>query len=366
MKPPKQFRLESPRTEMCQFRTLIGLTSNHKTYSRHPVDMTRWRSNTSGLPPADGRKRSARPTRAARIATRRLSPRSNSALLAVIKIAGGRAAARRVAVVGEPGSEYRPGTRFAELLEPNHDWINALFGRTFYLIEDAFQALDTAVKIVWINPNIGPSVDYRGALGDLAPKSYCGLATYSSRMYIPDRVKRQLRSEIGFGCPVEGCGSPYLTYHHFDPPRRVREHNEPAGMIALCRKHHDDAEGGAFTDDQLRTLKVEGIERNRRIAGSFLWRRQQLLIHAGQTLTFEAVVPLAFNGVPVVSLTRDESGILLLSINMLTTSISPRLRMFENDWVSVGNPTDLEAPPLAERSPLLMLMEMKSNLSSKP
>ena len=168
-------------------------------------------------------------------------------------------------------------------------------------------------------------------------------------MYIPDKVKRQLRSEIGFGCPVEGCGSPYLTYHHFDPPRRVKEHNEPAGMVALCRKHHDDAEGGAFTDDQLRDFKAEGLKRNQRIEGSFQWRRQQLLIHIGKTLTFEATVPLAFNGVPVVSLTRDDAGLLLVSINMLTTSIMPRLRMFENDWVSVGTPIDLEAPPFGRK-----------------
>jgi hypothetical protein len=168
-------------------------------------------------------------------------------------------------------------------------------------------------------------------------------------MNIPDRVKKQLRREVGFGCPVEGCGSPYLTYHHFDPPRREHEHNEPVGMVALCRKHHDDAEGGAFTKHQLRALKADGAQRNQRIAGEFLWRRQQLLIHAGQALTFEAPIPFAFNGIPVVSLTRDETNNLLLSVNMLTTSVMPRLRMFENDWVSVGNPIDIEAPPFGRK-----------------
>jgi hypothetical protein len=168
-------------------------------------------------------------------------------------------------------------------------------------------------------------------------------------MYIPDRVRKALRKEVGFGCPVDDCGSPYLTYHHFDPPRRVREHNEVSGMIALCREHHDHAEGGAFTDDQLRTLKLEGAERNRRIEGRFLWRRQQLLVHVGQTLTFESGIPLAFNGIPVVSLARDVNHDLLVSINMLTTSMMPRLRMFENDWVSIGNPTDLESPPFGRK-----------------
>ena len=168
-------------------------------------------------------------------------------------------------------------------------------------------------------------------------------------MDIPDRVKKLLRAEVGFGCPVEDCGSPYLTYHHFDPPRRVREHNQPAGMVALCRKHHDDAEGGAFTTEQLRAMKIQGVSRNERIKGRFLWRRQQLLIHCGAALTFEAPIALAFNGIPVVSLTRDEAGNLSLSVNMLTSSVLARLRLFENDWVSTGNPTDLEVPPFGRK-----------------
>ncbi|MCX6592594.1 MAG: hypothetical protein NTZ56_13815 [Acidobacteria bacterium] len=89
--------------------------------------------------------------------------------------------------------------------------------------------------------------------------------------------------------------------------------------------------------------------RNRRIEGTFSWRRQQLLVHIGGTLTFEVPVPLAFNGIPVVSLTRDHAGCLLTSINMLTASIMPRLRMFENDWISVGTPVDLEAPPFGRK-----------------
>jgi hypothetical protein len=31
-------------------------------------------------------------------------------------------------------------------------------------------------------------------------------------------VVRQLRQEVGFRCPVDDCGNPYLTWHHFDPP----------------------------------------------------------------------------------------------------------------------------------------------------
>jgi hypothetical protein len=70
-------------------------------------------------------------------------------------------------------------------------------------------------------------------------------------------IRRQLRGEVGFGCPVEGCGSPYLTWHHFDPPWREREHHDADGMFALCLQHHKEADSGAFSDSQLRSFKAE-------------------------------------------------------------------------------------------------------------
>ena len=68
---------------------------------------------------------------------------------------------------------------------------------------------------------------------------------------------------------MEGCGSPYLTWHHFDPPWRVQEHEEPEGIIALCQEHHKKADVGAFTDDQLRGLKAAGHEREEEVRGRF-------------------------------------------------------------------------------------------------
>src|SRR5580693_411457 len=58
----------------------------------------------------------------------------------------------------------------------------------------------------------------------------------------PADIRRALRREVGFVCPVPGCTNPYLTRHHFDPIWRVREHHEPGGLIALCRDHHSQAD----------------------------------------------------------------------------------------------------------------------------
>lgn len=55
-----------------------------------------------------------------------------------------------------------------------------------------------------------------------------------------DQIKAMLRREVNFGCPVRhvdgtGCGSPILTFHHFDPPWATCFAHHPEGMIALCR-----------------------------------------------------------------------------------------------------------------------------------
>lgn len=100
----------------------------------------------------------------------------------------------------------------------------------------------------------------------------------------PNKVIRQLRQEVGFCCPGlkesgEPCGSPLLTWHHFDPPWRERQHHDPAGMIALCSNCHGQAD--LLTKEQLRKIKDAGRERAATIAHRFAWRRRKLLVVLG-------------------------------------------------------------------------------------
>ena len=74
-------------------------------------------------------------------------------------------------------------------------------------------------------------------------------------------------------CPVDGCCSPYLTYHHFDPPWAEQRQHKVGGMIALCLQHHKEADGGAFTTEQLRRLKMSKSGKNR-IDEVLCWQRQ--------------------------------------------------------------------------------------------
>ena len=71
----------------------------------------------------------------------------------------------------------------------------------------------------------------------------------------PANVLERLRREVNFGCPVEDCGVPYLSWHHFDPPWREKKHHNPDGMIALCAKDASLADAPRWTKEQLREMK---------------------------------------------------------------------------------------------------------------
>src|SRR5436190_194003 len=125
----------------------------------------------------------------------------------------------------------------------------------------------------------------------------------------PVSVRRALRAEVGFGCPVSGCANPYLEYHHFDPPWHEREHHDAAGMIALCAEHHRKADAGAFTGQQLRHMKRSD---DKAVAGRFDWLRNNLLAVVGGSLYYDTPVILQFRGERAIWFERDESGHMLL------------------------------------------------------
>jgi hypothetical protein len=116
-------------------------------------------------------------------------------------------------------------------------------------------------------------------------------------------------------------------------------------MIALCGKHHPQADGGAYTTEQLREMKALGAAANREVHGRLEWMREDLLTVVGGNFYYETPAPVRFRDRKVVGLSRDEHGQLLLETNMLSASQAPRMTIEENFWVIRGQPSDVECPP---------------------
>jgi hypothetical protein len=161
----------------------------------------------------------------------------------------------------------------------------------------------------------------------------------------PIEIRRQLRREVRFGCPVPGCGNPYLEWHHFDPPWHVKEHHNPEGMIALCSRHHPVADANAFTTEQIRKFKVDAEASSGVVGERFQWMRNRLLAVVGGNHYLETYTIFRYQGHPIIWFSRDEANQLLLNLHPLTTTPEPRLIMEENFWLVHGNQEDLDCPP---------------------
>lgn len=139
----------------------------------------------------------------------------------------------------------------------------------------------------------------------------------------PAEVRKILRQEVNFGCPARECGSPFLTWHHFEPPWRVCHQHNPEGMVALCLQHHKEADAGAFTKSQLQALKRHPYLRDGKPRAKFNWQRQLILLEVGSNyyLSPDHILRIADND--IIQVSRNPSGLQALSLDLRTANGNP-------------------------------------------
>ncbi len=145
----------------------------------------------------------------------------------------------------------------------------------------------------------------------------------------PAEVRRKLRQEVGFGCPVSGCRQAFLTWHHFDPPWNVKQHQRPEGMIALCRKHHDAADQGVYSKGELRELK-ESLVNSQSVIADLPWSKREFLIRLGGCYSGGTDVAISLAGKRAVWLRRAGNGFLFLSFQLSAADGSVLAAMDDN------------------------------------
>lgn len=160
--------------------------------------------------------------------------------------------------------------------------------------------------------------------------------------YIPVNIRKKLRNEVNYGCPVSGCGSPYLSYHHFDPPYEKGESHNPEGMIALCLGHHKQADIGTFTNKQLRELKQNPFLSEPEVKGRINWLRNEVIFKGGGFLAIRTNTFLKVAGKKTIWAKRTHNGTLLLNMDVRRKDGSKLLQIIDNDWVVRGPISDLE------------------------
>jgi hypothetical protein len=166
--------------------------------------------------------------------------------------------------------------------------------------------------------------------------------------YVPAAIRKGLRAEVNYGCPVLGCGNPYLSWHHFDPPWEPDHRHVPEGMIALCLPHHKAADPptNSWTNEQLHEMKRNpyikvGSSVNERIQ----MRRKEVILDCGGSIAIRPVNWLRSHGQNVIWITTDEHGYKLLNLDIRKSNGEQLIRMEGNDWTAFGPFKDLDAAP---------------------
>ena len=119
----------------------------------------------------------------------------------------------------------------------------------------------------------------------------------------PADIRRQLRQEVGYSCPI--CGKPFLTFHHFDPPYCERPHHNPDGMIALCPLHHKMADSGEYTVNQLRNLKRRCLNKGH-VSCRWPWKPENIAFFFGGNILFGTRPVLSIRGSTVLKAYRGK------------------------------------------------------------
>jgi hypothetical protein len=164
----------------------------------------------------------------------------------------------------------------------------------------------------------------------------------------PIETRRILRSEVNFGCPVKDCGSPFLTYHHFDPTWEPAHVHNVSGMIALCSNCHKKADQGVWTISQLKDMKNNPFLKDSQVAGRLDWLRQNIMYIAGSNFLWNVKTILSVDSEGVIWVNRDSQNQLLLNCKIFDIDSNLLLEMIDNDW-TVYNPEDLECLPGGQR-----------------
>jgi hypothetical protein len=119
-------------------------------------------------------------------------------------------------------------------------------------------------------------------------------------------------------------------------------------MIAMCGPHHDKADAGAYTLDQLRSFKGQPHSKLAIVRGQFDWRRD-IVARVGGMFFVRTPVLVQFRNSPIIQIRRDPDGMSLLSLAMPWTRAEPRLLMVDHEWYTTGSPIDFESPPSGRR-----------------
>ena len=147
----------------------------------------------------------------------------------------------------------------------------------------------------------------------------------------PNKVKRELRQEVNFGCGI--CGAPLIEYHHIIPYHEVEQH-DPDHMIALCPNHHQLSDDGAISRSELYDAK-EDPENNEVVDYDFYFDPHSPVIPLGSNIieigSFGRYRILQVNDEPIISVNYTD-GRVEFDVNFYNDENDLIAVITDNEW----------------------------------
>jgi hypothetical protein len=137
-----------------------------------------------------------------------------------------------------------------------------------------------------------------------------------------------LRYECNFGCAK--CGVPIVTIHHIEgyEEGNVAPLKE---LIYLCKDHHDKANSGVITKEELYSLKKNPFNRGLVRHGFRVVASKPMMVNIGGSRFTETQIPLQLAGNPVISVRREGDEI-LFSVRLHDNMGDLKMEMIDNVW----------------------------------
>lgn len=166
---------------------------------------------------------------------------------------------------------------------------------------------------------------------------------YGLGRYVPQDVRREIRSRCGFGCVL--CGLAYYDYEHFDPDfKDAKEHN-PDGMTLLCMQcNQKRARGTLSAETVARANEAPRCKQQGFASELFDFGPEPIEVKFAGVSFFDCKTLIQIRGVDLLSIRPPEAPgtPVLLSGYLSDCTGATTLKIVDNVWAAGDENWDVE------------------------
>lgn len=161
--------------------------------------------------------------------------------------------------------------------------------------------------------------------------------------YVPENVRREVRSRCGFGCVL--CGLAYYDYEHFDPDFKDAKSHHPAGMTLLCMQcNQKRARGTLSAATVARANENPKCKQQGFTSELFDFGPDPIEVRFAGVTFVDCKVLIQVRGIDLLSIRPpEEPGMLVLLSGFLAdTTGATTLKIVDNVWSAGDENWDVE------------------------